>query len=85
MVDQFQVEICGAPRRPVRRRSARHYPGRSWPELGRVAEQEVVPYAGLVERTDADEVLADVGLRPRLGLTPADEQLDVRALRLQWR
>jgi len=54
-------------------------------ELGGVAEQDVVAHARLVERAHADEVLADVGLRPRLGLAPAYEQLDVRALGLQGR
>jgi hypothetical protein len=46
-------------------------------ELARVAEQDVVADAGLVEGADADEVLADAGLRPGLGLAPADEELDV--------
>jgi hypothetical protein len=52
-------------------------------ELGGVAQQEVVADAGLVEGADADEVLADVGLRPGPALAPADEQLDVRALGIQ--
>jgi hypothetical protein len=52
-------------------------------ELHGVAEQNLVTHTGCVERTDADEVQADVGLRPLLRLAPAHEQLDVRALRLQ--